>query len=83
MPEHAARTQVFCKIGNLAEVLGGLYDLACFDAARTHINFSDATLFDNGTDSLEVRVESSFVQIMGMADIIADHRLFPANCTFF
>tara|TARA_B100000614_G_C14550007_1_gene493591 strand:- start:443 stop:757 length:315 start_codon:yes stop_codon:yes gene_type:complete len=63
--------------------LGGFYDFASFNAAGTNIDFSDTTLFDLGTDSLKVRVESSLVEIVGMADIVADHWFFPANCTFF
>ena len=63
--------------------LGGFYDFTSFNATGANIDFSDATLFDLCTDSLKVRVESSLVEIVGMADVIADHRFFPANCTFF
>ncbi len=65
------------------DMLGGFSNFAGLDATGAHINFSDATLFNHRTDSLKVWVESSFVQVMGMADVVADHWFFTANCTFF
>jgi hypothetical protein len=63
--------------------LCGLGNLACFDAAGTHVDFSDTAFFYKGPDPLEIGVESSFVQIVGVADIIADHGFFSANSTLF
>ena len=76
---------LFTKLANPfgPDMLGGFSDLARLDAAGTYINFSDATLFNHRTNSLKVWVESSFVQVMGMADIVADHWFLTANCTFF
>lgn len=54
-----------------------------FDAACAHIDFSNAPLFNNRTNSLKVGVESFFGQVMGMTDIVANQRFFSANCTFF
>ena len=72
----------FCREFALALVrisLGGFYDFASLDAAGANIDFSDTTLFDLGTDSLKVRVESSLVEIVGMADVVADHGLLAGN----
>jgi hypothetical protein len=64
-------------------LLGGFGDLSRLDAGGAYINFFNAALFDNRTDPLEVGIESSLVQIMGMADIVADHWFFSANCALF
>ncbi len=69
-------------MGNLVS-LCGLGNLAGFDAAGAHVDPSDAAFFDKGTDPLEIGVEPSFVQVVGMADIVADHGFFSANSTFF
>jgi len=66
-----------------SEGLGGFGDLAGFDAGGAYIYFSDATLFNNCADSLKIWVKPSFVQIVSMADIVADHGFLSANCTFF
>ncbi len=63
--------------------LGGFSDFACLDTTGTYINLPDTTLFNHSADSLKVRVEFSFIQIMGMADVVADHWFLTANCTFF
>ncbi len=61
------------------DMLGGFSNFAGLGAAGA----PNATLFNHRTDSLKVWVESSFVQVMGMADIVADHWFFTANCAFF
>jgi hypothetical protein len=64
-------------------LLSRFCDFASLNATGAYIDSSDTTLFDHCTDSLEVWVENSFVQIVGMADIIADHWFFTANSTLF
>jgi hypothetical protein len=49
----------------------------------TYINFSDATRFNHRANSLKIRIEAPFIEVMGMADIVADHWFFSTDCTFF
>lgn len=64
-------------------ISGCFDDFSCFNAASTNVDFSDTSLFDHRPDSLEVGIETSFVQVMGMTDIIANHWFFSADSTLF
>ena len=63
--------------------LRGFNDLACLNTAGAYVDLSNATLFNHCTDALKVGVESSFVQIVGMTDIITNHWFLTANCALF
>ncbi len=65
------------------KVLGDFCYFAGFDAGRAYINFSDAPFFNHCADSLKIGVEPPFIQIVGMADIVANHWFLSANCTLF
>jgi hypothetical protein len=58
-------------------------DFSRFNAACANINLSDTSLFNNRADPLKVWIESSFIQVVGMTDIVANHGFFAANCTLF
>lgn len=62
---------------------GSLGHLAGLDAAGAHVYFSDTALFNNCPNPLKIGVEPPFVQVVGMADIVAHHGFFSANSTFF
>jgi len=53
-----------------------------FDAAGADINLFYLS-FIKRSDLLQVGVETAFVDVMGMADIVANHWFFPAYFTFF
>ncbi len=63
--------------------LRGFGHFSRLNAGGAYINFSNATGLNHRTNSLEIGIEAPFIQIMGMADIIADHWFFSTNCTFF
>lgn len=81
-PEVLPKKSAGFKTGKTKK-LGCFDDLPCLDAGGADINFFDATLFDHRADPLKIGIESSFVQIMCMADIVADHWFFSANSAFF
>ena len=63
--------------------LRGFGNFSCLDAGGAYINFSDATRLNHRTNSLEIGIEAPFIEIMGMADIVADHWSFSTDGTFF
>lgn len=71
-----------CRTG-IFILLSCLNNFSSLDAAGADINFSDTALFDYGTYPLKVRIKSSLIQIMRMADIVSNQRFFPAYSTLF
>ena len=63
--------------------LRGFGNFSRLDAGGAYVNFSDASRLDHRADSLKIGIKTSFIQVMGMADVVADHWFFSANCTFF
>ena len=61
---------------------GRLYDQAGTQAPRTYLDALDATVAD-GANALQIWVEASFGQVVGMADMVPGHGLFPAYFTDF
>jgi hypothetical protein len=62
---------------------GSLCHFSGFDATGTHIDFSDTPGLYQCPNPLQVGIETPFVQIVGMTDIVANQRFFAANSTFF
>jgi hypothetical protein len=56
--------------------------LAGLDAAGADHHFFHLPVLQR-TDSLKIRIEPAFGDIMGVADIAADHGLFPADFALF
>jgi len=52
-----------------------------FDAAGAHINLFYMTLIKR-SDLLKIGIETAFVDVVGMADIVSNHWFFPAYFTF-
>jgi hypothetical protein len=56
--------------------------MARFDAAGAHINLFYLTLIKS-SDPLQVGIETAFVNVVGMADIVSNHWFLPAYFTLF
>jgi len=56
--------------------------MARFDAAGAYINLFYLTLIKR-SDPLQVGIETAFVDVVGMADIVPNHWFFSAYFTFF
>ena len=56
--------------------------MASFDTAGAYINLFYLTLIKR-SDLLQVGIETAFVDVVGMADIVSNHWFFPAYFTFF
>ena len=61
--------------------LGGLDHPAGFDAVGANHQFLDVAIGD-GSNPLQIWVETTFCKIVGMTDIISHHRLYTANFAF-
>jgi hypothetical protein len=74
--EPAGESALFCRSGRF-------YNHAGSNTAGTHFHAFDLTIFLDGANVLQVWIKSALCQIMGMADIVARHRFFPAYFTDF
>jgi hypothetical protein len=61
---------------------GGFGHAAGLDAAGAHDHLLGSSVH-SGAHALQVRLETSFGNIMGMADVAAYHRFFSADFTYF
>lgn len=64
------------------EVLRRFNHMSSLDAAGAHINFFNLSLVEC-SDPLQVGIETTFVNVVGMADIVSNHWFFSAYFTFF
>jgi hypothetical protein len=56
--------------------------MARFDAAGAYDHAFGLTVLKR-PNRLQIGVEASFVDIVGMADVVANHWFFPADLTHF
>lgn len=56
-------------------------DLAAADAARAGEDAARGAV-DERPDGLKIRAKESFGAVVGVADVVADRTLFPAELTF-
>jgi hypothetical protein len=56
--------------------------VAGFDTAGAY-DHAFGLAFVKRPNRLQVGIKASLVNVMGMADVIAHHRFFPADLTFF
>ena len=61
---------------------GGFDHTARFDTCGAHHHFLRAPLV-HGPNTLQIWIETTFVHVMGMADMAADHWFFPTYFTYF
>jgi hypothetical protein len=78
----ALRSNVVSFTGAPAERLRGLGDLPGAQTPRTHANAANAAV-DHGAHQLEVGLEPSRADVVGVTVLAADHWTFPADLTLF
>jgi hypothetical protein len=73
-------SEIFQHPGHLSNS-GHFHHPSRFDAIRARHYFFDLTVFCGGSDPLQIGVEPTIGDIMGMADMMSGHRFFSANFT--
>ena len=62
--------------------LGRLDHPSGLDAIGAHHQFLRATVAQS-SDALQIGIESAFIHVVGVADIVAHHWFFSTNFTYF